>query len=101
MLVNSFTCYETCLLSKGASKKNILSQYEFRKVIALAWIDPQTYWKSYNRKRANNEANENTTRDTRSNKIPKTSKATCITDDSFETNSNMAHRMSKSVEHEL
>ena len=36
-----------------------MSQYEFRKVIALTWIDPKNYLKSYNKNRTNDEVNDN------------------------------------------
>ena len=80
---------------------NILSQYEFRKEIALAWIDPKNVQKSNNRKRTNDEANENSTRNTRSNKRLKKKKARKNNDDSFKQNGNMSYQMSKPVEHEL
>ena len=80
MLVNIFIFYETYLLRKSVSKNNILSEHEFRKAIALAWIDPQTYWKSNNRKCTNDEANKNITRNTRSIKRPKEKKAMHIAD---------------------
>ena len=43
----SFVSKLLCILYQ----KNILSQYEFRKVIALAWLDPKNYWKSNEKKR--------------------------------------------------
>ena len=42
LLVNVYVSYKTCMISKG---KWPMSHYEFRKQIALAWIDPTTYWK--------------------------------------------------------
>ena len=94
-------CYEMCLLSKGVSKKKILSQYEFRKEIDLACIDIQTYWKSKKIKCTNDEANENSTRKIRSNKRPREKKERHITDDSFKQNGKISHRMSKSEEEEV
>ena len=44
----------------------MMSQYEFRKTITLAWVDPKNYWKSDNEKRTNDEANDNDTITTRS-----------------------------------
>ena len=42
LLVNAYISYKTYMISKG---KRPMSHYEFRKQIALAWIDPTTYWK--------------------------------------------------------
>ena len=42
LLVNAYVSYKTYMISKG---KWPMSHYEFRKQIALAWIDPTTYWK--------------------------------------------------------
>ena len=42
LLVNAYVSYKTYMISKG---KRPMSHYEFRKQIALAWIDPTTYWK--------------------------------------------------------
>ena len=36
-----------------------MSQYEFKKVINLAWIDLKNYWKNNNNKRSIDEANDN------------------------------------------
>jgi hypothetical protein len=43
-LVNSYILYVKYKLSVGCKKKQLLSQYEFRRDIAMAWIDPATYW---------------------------------------------------------
>jgi hypothetical protein len=43
-LVNSYILYVKYMLSQGFKAKNLLSQYEFRREIAMAWIDPATYW---------------------------------------------------------
>ena len=43
-LVNSYVCYKSYHQEIGTDKKNILSQYEFRRSIALAWMKPDTYW---------------------------------------------------------
>ena len=42
LLVNVYVSYKTYMISKG---KWPMSHYEFRKQIALAWINPTTYWK--------------------------------------------------------
>ena len=42
LVVNVYVSYKTYMISKG---KQPMSHYEFRKQIALAWIDPTTYWK--------------------------------------------------------
>ena len=100
LLANCYVCYVTYLLSQGVEKRNILSQYEFRKAIALAWIDPKSYWKSTSKKRSADTLNETVGVNTRNKKIKK-SKATCITDDSFGPNGNMKDRMSRAVDHDL
>lgn len=48
MLVNAYVSYKTYHLEIGTPKKNILSQYEFRESIALAWIKPDVYWPTRN-----------------------------------------------------
>ena len=52
LLVNCYACHVAHLTSKGVDKKNILSQHEFRKAIALAWLDPKNHWKSNEKKRS-------------------------------------------------
>jgi hypothetical protein len=43
MLVNAYVLYVKHNSMMGKKKKHLLSQYEFRKQIALAWIAPNTY----------------------------------------------------------
>ena len=77
-----------------------MSQYEFIKVIALAWIDPKNYWKSNNKKITNNKTNDNDVITTRSKRTKKR-KITYASNDSFKPNDNINHRMSISVERGL
>jgi Transposase IS4 len=44
VIVNAYICYVEFNLTAGKKKKDLLSHYEFRKAIALAWLDPDTYW---------------------------------------------------------
>lgn len=79
-----------------------MSQYEFRKVIALALIDPKNYCKINNNKRSIDKANDNdkdaiTIRSSEQNKR----KITHVLDYSFKQNGNMSHKISRYVEHEL
>ena len=41
LLVNTYVAYNTYMVSIG---KQPMSHYNFHKAIALAWIDPTTYW---------------------------------------------------------
>ena len=41
LLVNTYVSYKEYMHSIG---KQLMSHYEFRKSIALAWLDPTTYW---------------------------------------------------------
>jgi hypothetical protein len=43
MLVNAYILYIKYNMMMGKKKKDLLSQYDFRKQIALAWIAPGTY----------------------------------------------------------
>ena len=43
LLVNCYLCYVRYNLLHGRKKTELLTHYEFRKSIALAWIDPKTY----------------------------------------------------------
>jgi hypothetical protein len=52
MLVNSYVCYKSYHLEKGTPKKNILTQFEFRRSIALAWMKPDEYWLTTGTKQA-------------------------------------------------
>ena len=74
-----------CFFSKDARKRKILSQYDFRKDIALAWIDLKTYWKSNSKKHSANKLHELVRVNTRNKKIKRT-KVTYITDDFFGPN---------------
>jgi hypothetical protein len=47
-LVNAYVCYRSYHLELGTDKKNILSQYEFCRSIALAWISPHKHWPTQN-----------------------------------------------------
>ena len=44
LMVNSYVEYLNYMLEQGIDRKAILSHYEFQKDIALAWIDPDTFW---------------------------------------------------------
>ena len=59
MLVNSYVCYKTYQESIGTDKKKILSQFEFRRSIALAWLKPDMYWPTMDKIAANNEPENN------------------------------------------
>ena len=41
LLVNTYVAHKTSMVSTG---KQPMSHYNFHKAIALAWIDPATYW---------------------------------------------------------
>lgn len=43
-LVNAYVLYKTYMEEEGVDSKNTLSQYQFREMVALAWIDPDNYW---------------------------------------------------------
>jgi hypothetical protein len=43
-LVSVYVCYQSYHLELGTDRKNILSQYEFCRSIALAWISPDKHW---------------------------------------------------------
>jgi hypothetical protein len=43
MLVNAYVLYVKHNTMMGKQKKRLLSQYEFRKQIALVWIAPDRY----------------------------------------------------------
>ena len=79
-----------------------MSQHTFRKEISLVWVDPKKYWKINNKKISINEENYNNTDTitTRSNTWSKR-KSTYASDDYFKQNGNIAHRMSRSVDHGL
>ena len=100
LLVNCCISYVKFLEDNNVPKKNILSQYEFRKAIALAWLDPKNYWKNNNKKRSADHIGNLSGVTTRSNKRIK-KKAKNIADDSFKPNGNMSDRLSRSVEHEF
>jgi Transposase IS4 len=42
--VNAYVSYLTFHLMHGKKRNEILSHYEFREQIALAWLDPNEYW---------------------------------------------------------
>jgi hypothetical protein len=44
ILVNAYVVYTTFLKEQGVSEKNILTHYNFRKAVALAWISPEEYY---------------------------------------------------------
>ena len=44
ILVNAYVVYITVLKQQSVNKKDILSHHDFRKAIALAWIDPKKYY---------------------------------------------------------
>ena len=100
ILVNCCIHYIVYLESKDIKKKNMWSQYEFRKVISLTWIDPNNYWKINDKKDPMMKLIiiKLLIPDKRKHK---TKKFTCVSDYFFNPNSNIAHRMSRYVEHEL
>ena len=46
MIVNAYTCYRAFHVAQGTKTKNILSQYDFRHSLSLAWMNPEEYWKT-------------------------------------------------------
>ena len=49
LLTNAYVVYRKVLLEEGVDKKNLLSQYQFRKEIALYWINPSLFQRDYHR----------------------------------------------------
>ena len=47
LLVNAYVLYKEYMHSIG---KQLMSRYEFRKSITLAWLDPTTYWPNQSNK---------------------------------------------------
>ena len=45
MIINAYTCYRDFHVAQGTKTKNILSQYDFRHSLSLAWMKPEEYWK--------------------------------------------------------
>jgi Transposase IS4 len=43
LMVNAYVAYVKYSLQNGKKKSELLSHYEFRKAIALAWLDPDQY----------------------------------------------------------
>ena len=70
MLVNSYVCYKTYQESIGTDKKKILSQFEFRRSIALAWLKPDTYWPTMDKIAANNDPANNKKRKSQRDETP-------------------------------
>ena len=70
MLVNSYVCYKTYQESIGTDKKKILSQFEFRRSIALAWLKHDTYWPTMDKIAANNEPANNKKRKSQRDETP-------------------------------
>ena len=44
ILVNNYIVYRRVNLEAGVSKSDLLSQNNFRKQLAMAWISPNIYW---------------------------------------------------------
>jgi flagellar biosynthesis/type III secretory pathway M-ring protein FliF/YscJ len=44
IVVNAYVCYREYMKMMGKNKNEILTHYKFREQVALAWIDPKTYW---------------------------------------------------------
>ena len=44
IFVNAYIVYRRVNLEAGVSKSNLLSQHNFRKQVAMAWIIPNIYW---------------------------------------------------------
>jgi len=44
ILVNAYIVYRYMNLKEGVRKNVILSHYDFRMKIAVAWIGPELYW---------------------------------------------------------
>ena len=42
--VNAYVCYVDFMKEQGVPQQQILTHYEFRKQIALAWLDADQYW---------------------------------------------------------
>ena len=65
-------------------KKDLLSQYEFRKAIALAWIDPKHYWpEKWNTSEALSVDSSNSRK----------RKSSSVTDEQRQTKSSFAEKM--------
>ena len=66
LLVNTYVAYKTFMHQKG---KVPMSHYQFRKAIALAWIDPAMYWPNRMKRRngGENSTNNSTTMGTTAN----------------------------------
>ena len=58
LLVNTYISYKTYMISKGMQP---MSHYEFRKAIALAWLDPSKYWHNRLKNRNKSGASSTTT----------------------------------------
>jgi hypothetical protein len=91
MLVNSYVCYKSYHLENGTAKKNILSQFEFRRSIALAWMKPDEYWQTMNKKKENHKrkgAEADTSVRKRKRSSPRTNtgavRATYVTDSTLD-----------------
>jgi hypothetical protein len=89
LMVNAYVCYVRYNMLHGKNRKDLLSHYEFRKQIILAWLEPETYWmdrdnasKSSKRKRAVESISSKDTRQTRSSndKSAGSQRATPFTD---------------------
>jgi hypothetical protein len=81
LMVNAYVSYVRFNILNGKKKKDLLSHYEFRKQIALAWLDPETYWperelnsKGKKRNRSSESIGSDDTRHTRSGNIRSKSK---------------------------
>ena len=46
MLVNAYVVYTAFLKEQGVLQKNMLTHYNFRKAVALAWISPEEYYQA-------------------------------------------------------
>ena len=96
--------YKVVTLILGSSQGQpfllLLDHYDFRKSIALAWLDPKLYWKKFNKRSADNNINVNvrqqgqggdsssnaeggSTQTTRASSNKKQKRAPPVTDDSL------------------
>ncbi len=49
LMVNAYVSYRTFLTDEGVPKSQLLSHYDFRRAIALAWLDPENFWPGFHK----------------------------------------------------
>jgi hypothetical protein len=87
MLVNSYVCYKSYHLENGTAKKKILSQFEFRRSIALAWMKPDKYWQTMKQNHKRKRAEADTSVRKRKRSSPRTTgavRAIYVTDNTLD-----------------